>query len=113
MKATEKELMELKSRIAKANAEMGLSRSDIGKLTGVDASQVSRICRGQFKTISHNVVQVCKAVGLKAPVAEPVSSTDIEWLKVEASARRLWEKSDRNSDRITKLFEAIGDIGQH
>ncbi len=113
MKATEKELQSLKGRIAKANAEKGLSRSYLGIMSGVHASQVSRICRGDFKTISYNVVQVCKALGLKVSVIEASSPPDADWSKVQASARRLWEKLDRNADQISKLLEAIGDLGHN
>ena len=113
MKATEKELHHLKDRIAEANAEMGSTRSFLSKKSGVHASQVSRICRGDFKTISHNVVQVCKALGLKVAFMEESSPPDADWSKVQASARRLWEKSDKNADQISKLLEAIGDLGRH
>lgn len=112
MKATEKELQSLKDRIAKANAAKGVSRSNLGGMSGVHASQVSRICRGEFKTISHNVVQVCKALGLKVSIVEGSITPDAEWSKVQASARRLWEKSDKNADQISKLLEAIGDLGR-
>lgn len=112
MKATEKELQHLKERIAKANANMGLTHSNLGRISNVHASQVSRICRGDFKTISHNVVQVCKALGLKVAIVEGSSPPDADWSKVQASARRLWEKSDKNADQISKLLEAIGDLGR-
>lgn len=110
MKATEKELRHLKQRIANASAEKGLTRSYLGKISGVHASQASRICRGDFKTISHNVVQVCMALGLKVTVVEEGSPPDSDWSKIQASARRLWEKSDKNADQISKLLEAIGDL---
>lgn len=111
MKATQKELLHLKNRIAKANAHKQLNYSKIGIISGVHASQVSRICRGEFKTLSHNVVQVCKALGLKVSVVQEGSPPDAEWSKIQASARRLWEKSDKNADQISKLLEAIGDLG--
>lgn len=110
MKATIKELQDLKARISRAHAGAALSYADIAKICGVHASQVSRICRGDFKTISYNVVQICKALGLNIEMVTPERKVEPGWLKVEASARRLWEKSQCNSDQVSKLLEAIGQI---
>ncbi len=110
MKATENELRNLKDRIAEARDNLHLSYSEIGRNCGVHSSQVSRICRGNFKTISHNVVQVCKELGLEMTVVAFDPRRDIGWSKVEASARRLWEKSDKNADQFAKLFEVIGRL---
>jgi hypothetical protein len=110
MKATEKELRELKNRIAHAHAGAPLSYAKIGRNCGVHPSQVSRICRGGFKTISHNVVQICKELGIEMTVVVFDRMEDAGWSKVEASARRLWEKSDKNADHIAKLFDVIGQL---
>lgn len=38
--------------------------SQVGEKLGVHASQVSRICRGEFRTLSQNVVRVCSTLSL-------------------------------------------------
>lgn len=110
MKATENELQDLKARIVYAHERGQLNYSEIGKKCGVHSSQVSRICRGNFKTISYNVVQVCKELGLEMTVVACDGKQDAGWSKVEASARRLWEKSDKNANQIAKLFNVIGGL---
>ena len=108
MKSTPVELKVLKSRIAKAATKEGLSYAKISKICGVHSSQVSRICRGEFRTISQNVLQVCSVLNLSVPLPIIDTQTDRGWRQVEASARRLWEASDRDSDRVAGLLEVIG-----
>lgn len=108
MRSTPAELKALKRRIAKAAAKEGLSYAKIAGICGVHSSQVSRICRGEFRTISQNVLQVCSVLELSVPLATIGTPSDRGWRQVEASARRLWEASDRDSDRLTRLLEVIG-----
>ncbi|MAO17796.1 helix-turn-helix transcriptional regulator [Citromicrobium bathyomarinum] len=108
MESTPSELKALKRQIAAAAAREGLSYAKIARICGVHSSQVSRICRGEFRRISQNVLQVCSALGLSGPFATPDMQSDRGWRQVEASARRLWEASDRDSDRVSRLLEVIG-----
>jgi transcriptional regulator with XRE-family HTH domain len=110
MKSTPSELKALKRRIAELAAKEGLSYAEISRICGVHSSQVSRICRGEFRRISQNVLQVCSALGLSVSLATPDTQSDRGWRQVEASARRLWEVSDRDSDRVSRVLEAIGTL---
>ena len=109
MKATSEQLANLKQRIADANAESPLSRAEIGEICDVHPSQVSRICRGDFKTISYNVVQVCTALGLEVETVKvPATKEDASWSKIEASARSIWDNSAEGADKIARILETIG-----
>lgn len=83
----------------------GWSRSETARRSGVDASQVSRICRGQFATTSQNLVQICNTLDI-----------DLHHLKGGHidHARRItrailgfWDKTPADAERILRL---IGDL---
>lgn len=111
MKATAVQLADLKQRIAEADAGNSLNRSQIGEICNVHPSQVSRICRGDFKTISHNVVQVCTALGLEVQTVKgPATKEDASWSKIEASARGIWDNSVEGANKIARILETIGQL---
>src|SRR3546814_2730438 len=103
MKATEKELEALRVQIAKARADSSLSDAELAQISRVHPSQVSRICRGSFRTISNNVVQICNV--LEVPMqATPVPwiEENNSWRKLEASVRKLWDNTPEGADRIVR-----------
>ena len=113
MKATAEQLSDLKRRIAEADARSQLSRSEISKICAVHPSQVSRICRGHFRTISYNVVQVCTAIGLEVQtVKTSATKNDASWSKIEASARDIWDNSSEGADKIARILQTIGQLNR-
>ena len=111
MKATEEELAALKEEIAGAFGSRCLRKVEIGRLARVDPSQVGRIVQGDFKTISGNVVQVCKVLGLKIEtVTTPAGERDLAWTKLESSVRRLWDDSPQGADRIATMLDTIAEL---
>ena len=111
MKPTRKQLDDLRAAIAKASSEKGYSNAEIGRISDVHPSQVGRICNGQFKTFSHNVVQVCKALDVTVPRLEPrVSDIDPEWAQALGSMRRLWDETPEGAKTITRMLEAVADL---
>lgn len=111
MKATPDELATLRRRISIARERKPLGNVEIARLSKVDASQVSRIVRGEFKTISHNVVQVCKVLGLKVEmVAPPAGGKDAAWSRLETSVRRLWDESSQGAEKIAVMLDTIAKL---
>ncbi|MEO1167934.1 MAG: hypothetical protein AAFW97_04390 [Pseudomonadota bacterium] len=111
MKATAKQLAALQEQIAAARAQTTLSDTEIGDISKVHPSQVGRIVRGEFKTISFNVVQVCKALGIAIESApRNVSEENDAWLRLEASLRGLWDKTPEGAERIVKVLNTIGAL---
>src|SRR3546814_3595133 len=95
MKETEKELWALRGQIAKARADSSLSDAEIAQISRVHPSQVSRICRGSFRTISNNVVQICNVLEVPMQaIPVPWIEENNSWRKLEASVR------DRKSTRL-------------
>ena len=99
--------MMLRQRLLFALKKQRLTATEIGRLAGVHPSQVGRICRGEFRTMSHNVVEICRVLGLDPKAAVPATKADAAWAQVQRNLRELWEESPDRAKRMTKLMEAI------
>ena len=110
MKPTSKQLSELQKRISKKYAKSKLSKADIGRLANVHPSQVGRICKGDFKTISNNVVKICMALKVRVPKIDGEIEMDIEWAKANASLRRIWDHTPEGAAIIRRVLDAIADL---
>lgn len=109
MKNQQKKLAHLKAELPKAVRKAGKSYAEIGRIAGVHGSHVSRICNGEFETLSQNVVQVCKVLGL--PVAEVALSGD-EALErqLQAAVLNVWDGSQDGAKRITRLLRNVSEL---
>lgn len=110
MKPSSKQISHLQKRISHARNNMNLSYAEIGKMASVHASQVSRICAGDFKTFSNNVVRVCKILNVKVPRLEEDEEMDPEWAKVHASLLRIWDETHEGASAIRRVLDAIADL---
>ncbi len=110
MKPSDKQIHRLREDISSALAQQQLSLADIARTTGVHASQVSRICAGEFRTFSNNVVQICNALSVKVPRFEEADETNTEWVKVQASLRRIWDETPEGAATIRRMLDAIADL---
>lgn len=110
MKPTGKQIRDLQDKIGNALSIGKLSYADVAKLSNVDQSQVSRICRGHFKTFSNNVVQVCRALDVRIPDILREKAVDAEWEKAQASMRRIWETTPDAAIVVTRVLDAIADL---
>lgn len=57
--------------------------------------------------MSHNVVEVCRVLGLDPAVAKPATESDAAWALLERNLRELWEDSPDRARRMAKLMEAM------
>lgn len=89
---------------------MGLSQAEIGRRAGVDPAQVSRICAGRFRTISHNVMQICIVLGLEVTPGAAPGGSDDGWALVQSSMRRLWNETPEGARAIARLLDAVVDL---
>ena len=110
MKPSRKQLDALQNRISDKYAKSRLSNADIGRLANVHPSQVGRVCAGNFKTISNNVVQICKILKVKVPKVDEQSSMDIEWARANASLRRIWDQTPEGAAMIRRMLDAVADL---
>lgn len=110
MKPTSKQISTLQVRIAKRMARDPMSYADVARATGVDPSQVGRICKGDFKTFSDNLMQICRVLKVKVPRISPKEDVDTEWSKVHASVSRICREYPDGADLIGRVLDAIADL---
>lgn len=108
MKSTSS-IEKVRKSLRDAVAASGTSYAAISKLSGVDESQVSRICRGQFKRLSENVVQICIALGvpMKSPVA--LSGTGAEQ-RLQAEILRVWDGTEEGALRLVRFLRSLSNL---
>ena len=110
MKPTRKQLVALRKSIFEKFGTSGLNRADVAKLANVHPSQVSRICAGNFKTISNSVVQICRVLKVKVSKLDEDSTMDTEWAKANASLRRIWDQTPEGAAMIRRMLDAVADL---
>ena len=110
MKLSRTEIEEIRRQLHFALKKQRLTVTEIGRLAGVHPSQVGRICRGEFRTMSHNVVQVCRVLGLDPAVPRPATKRDAAWAQLERDLQRLWEESPDRAREIAKLLDALAKL---
>ena len=109
----------LAAALQSRRAELRLSYGEIAAATDVHPSQVSRICRGEFATITGNVMQICKRVGVDPASAElleypegPISTFAEEMLKrrIADCVKILWDGTPEGAERVARIFEDLVDL---
>lgn len=111
MKPSDKQLEAVRNRIAAAYGAKGLSSAEIGRIARVHPSQVGRICGGDFKTFSHNVVQICKTLGVLVPRSEARSAVeDPAWVRAQMSMRKIWDETPEGARAITRMLDAVAEL---
>ena len=110
MKPSALEIGALKMRIVEQYKAQTLTYAEIGRMSKVDQSQVYRICTGKFRTISNNVVQVCKVLGVQVETVQTRSGEDDpSWRRLEMSLRNLWDQTPKGAKRIIKILDSMAD----
>ena len=104
----------LAKALEKQRKMAGMSYAQLGRAANVDLSQVSRICRGEFATITGNVMQICRALGVDptspgAPPERRPTANEEELLTraVTQSVLALWDRTPQGARRVAKLLEDI------
>lgn len=64
MKLSQNDIANLSASIEKARSLYGINYSQLAEKSCVNQGQVSRICRGKFKSVSQNVMQICNFLGV-------------------------------------------------
>lgn len=110
MKPTSKQRNDIHGEIVQAFQKRRLSYADLARLSDVDPSQASRICKGEFKTFSNNVVQICRVLGVKVPRLGPDAKLDQELAKAQASMKRICSRTPKGAILIRRVLDAIADL---
>ena len=101
----------MKRDLARKHELTKLSNAEISRISGVHQSQVGRICGGQFKTFSLNVVQICNVLNVALPHAIlAVSSEDPTWAKVQSRMREIRDEAPECATAIARMIEAVAKV---
>ena len=101
----------LQGKIADSYRSSGLSYTNIGTLARVDVSQVSRICRGQFKTLSQNVMQICKVLGVEVDTFEiELPCKNVLPSVLEDGVLEVWDRTAADAERIVRFLHELAAL---
>lgn len=64
MKLNENDAIALGLRLIAARQERGWSVATLARMSGVEASQVSKICAGKFRFLNASVLQICMTLNI-------------------------------------------------
>ena len=111
MKPTKDEIADLRKQISEKREAKGLTYAQIARISGVHSSQVWRICNDKFRTISRNVVEVCRVLGVETEtVAVPPFESEPWWLDIEQSVRSLWDGTPEGARKIAKMCATVAEL---
>jgi hypothetical protein len=110
MKLSRADIAEVGRQLRSALEKQRLTVTEVGRLARVHPSQVGRICRGEFRTKSHNVVQVCRVLGLEPAATRPATAMDAAWAQLERDLEKLWEASPNRARQMAKLMDAMAKL---
>jgi transcriptional regulator with XRE-family HTH domain len=111
MKMPEEAREKLAAAIQKMARDRGETYSEIGRNAGVDQSQASKICRGNFKTFSDNVRKICLSLGVdpNSPDAEDPAPDELK-RRLERSAVAIWDGTREDAERLIRLLTDIAAL---
>ena len=110
MKPNSKQISCLQKKMSASRVAKGLSYAEVGRLADVDQAQVSRIIRGEFKTFSSNVVQICRVLKVNVPHLLPQPPASDEWNEAFASVRKILNQSQDGGATVMRLLSALADL---
>jgi transcriptional regulator with XRE-family HTH domain len=88
-----------------------MSFSEIAEATAIHPGQVSRICRGQFKTASASVMQICTFLGI--PIdglsSQPLEGDDYRH-RLEQGIVGIWDGTSVDANRILRLLRLMEEF---
>jgi transcriptional regulator with XRE-family HTH domain len=111
MKLTAKARQELAAEIRSRQADLGISYAEIARKAGVDPAQAGRICSGQFKTASANLVHICNILGVQSPhLPAHIPEVDANRRMLEAGVLEIWDQTPQDARRILKLLRQLAEL---
>jgi transcriptional regulator with XRE-family HTH domain len=115
MKPKPEKIERLGAAMRARRGKLGMTVVEVARSSGVHASQVSRILRGQFSTISHSVVRICTVLGI-----DPDTAAEAERLAAsepDRAARRLqqrllaaWDRTPADADRLSSFLVQLAEL---
>lgn len=97
--------------IAARQRELGMSSRQIAESTNIDPGQVSRICRGQFKTASASVMQICMLLNVTVDgLGSEQQAQGDHQRRLEQGIVAIWDRTPEDAQRILKLLHQLAEF---
>ena len=106
MKLKPKEIDDLTERIEDRRKQAGLTYSDLARETGIETSQVNKICHGRFKSMTANVMQICTRLGIVGDVVDE----DGYARRLSSAVVALWDQTPDDGVRLLRLLDSLKEI---
>ena len=110
MRVNPDDIEKLRTQIALRTVSSSLNYSQIGEKSGVHPSQVSRICRGEFKTLSQNVVRICSTLGLSITGFIDAERADPAAARLISGVMAVWKGTEADAERIVAFLDQLGEL---
>jgi transcriptional regulator with XRE-family HTH domain len=110
MKLTSQEIENIVNEIDRRRVTQGLSVSALARKAGVHQSQVSRMLAKDFKSMSHNFMQICIALGVPFPPLGRSDVSDGDRKRIIESAIAVWNGTSTDADALVELFAQIARL---
>ena len=107
MKVNKEQARAIGGRIENARAELGLSYTKLAELSGVDYSQVFKICKGRFVSLGGNLWQICHILHV-SPLPDDADVKDEQ--RLTRGVLALWDRTSEGADRIIRMLHSIQDV---
>jgi hypothetical protein len=107
MKLNEQSRKNLQRRIAARLSLMAISVTEVARRAEVDAGQASRICRGEFRTLSYNVMQICNTLEIDLIGSSKGSAMDE---RLTAQLLALWDGSHEDAERLSRFLTELAKL---
>jgi len=104
----------LATRLQRARTVKRLSYNALSRLSGVDPAQGFRICRGDFRTLSHNVMRICNALEVELPAGNEksavINDSDPTRDRLIAELMATWDQTAAGAKNIKQLLAVVRQI---
>jgi len=111
MSVTSKSRRALVAEMTRRRASLKLTYAEIARRTDVDPAQVSRICKGEFKTLSANVMQICMFLGISEPHRPRAGKgVDQHRRQLEVGVLEMWDRTPQDAERILRLLRQLTEL---
>ncbi|MCA6108972.1 helix-turn-helix domain-containing protein [Bradyrhizobium cenepequi] len=110
MKLTSEERRALLASLRQRINQRSWTTTDLARNTGVHQSQVSRIIRGDFKTLSSNVLQICITLGVEIDARREGDQDEDDRRQIASSAMAIWNGTHQDAGIVVSLLLEIAKL---
>lgn len=85
--------------------ELGITKAELARRSGVHPSQVGRLLAGEGERLSQNLLQICKILGI-----DPYGEAADDKARISEAALSVWDGTHEGADAIVGLLQQLARI---